>query len=233
VRDVSRLLEAAQTITVHEAASAVSAAPDVTIVFEDPDVVVVDKPPGLPTMAARDSAHALDSIVAARFPGAIAMHRLDRDASGLVLFSRNDRSRPSIQNAFDRGTVAREYLAIVDGHPRETRFTIDREIGPDPRDRRKQAVAPGARAITHVTVSSRGVDYSRAPASELAITIDTGRTHQIRVHLASIGHPILGDRLYAPPPVAARAPRLMLHAIRLRWPGGEATSTRPPELAIG
>jgi RluA family pseudouridine synthase len=238
VRDAARPLAAAQTVTVHEpigpagAGAGEAAAPAIVIVHQDADVVIVDKPAGLPTMAARDSAHALDSLVAARVPGAIPLHRLDRDASGLVLFARNDRARASIQQAFDRGDVAREYLAISDGQPREDRFTIDREIGPDPCDRRKQAVAPGARAITHVTVVARGLDASRAPVCELSIRLETGRTHQIRVHLASIGHPILGDRLYAPPPVAARAPRLLLHAIRLRWPGGQAASPRPPDFTI-
>jgi 23S rRNA-/tRNA-specific pseudouridylate synthase len=126
------------------------------------------------------------------------------------------------------------YLAVVDGAPTWDAIRLDAPIGRDPGDprRRRARVSGGDPAVTHAEVVRRGVDPGGAPAALVRARLETGRTHQIRVHLADAGHPILGDPLYAPPPVAARAPRLALHATRLAWPGGTAVSPLSAGLAV-
>jgi 23S rRNA pseudouridine1911/1915/1917 synthase len=115
---------------------------------------------------------------------------------------------------------------VCAGSPASDTFTIDAPIGRDPSDVKKRRVrgVNAEEARTQVRVVRRAANGS---ATLLAITLDTGRTHQIRVHLAHAGHPLLGDPLYAPPAIAARAPRLALHATRLAWQGGEARSPAP------
>jgi 23S rRNA pseudouridine1911/1915/1917 synthase len=232
VRDAEAVLAAALTVTVHDdpgtGAStpgvASTSTPPLTVVVHTADVLVVDKPAGLACQAERRGGPALDRAVQARHLGATLVHRIDRDTSGLVLFALNERSRAALARAMGEGAIEREYLAEVAGAPAEERFTIDAPIGPDPRARRRQAagVPGGLAARTHVEVVAR-----RSEGATLRCRLDTGRTHQIRVHLAHVGLPILGDPLYAPAAVAARSARLMLHAERLRWPGGEARSSAP------
>jgi RluA family pseudouridine synthase len=235
VRDPARTLVAGAKLTVYTAPADPEPARDATprVVVEGRDLLVVDKPARVSTQAGRHSALAFEALVARRYPGAVAMHRLDRDASGLVLFARTASGRKRLADAFRRGAVDREYVAFAHGHPREDQFTIESPIGPDPADRRRRraGVASGEHAVTHVDVAERGVDAHGDPACRMVVRLETGRTHQIRVHLASIGHPLLGDPLYAPAPIRSRAPRLALHAARLRWPGGEAEAPLPDDLA--
>lgn len=243
VRDPARPVAAGERIVVHEAASRESARvrpvgpftvrpEDIPVVFRGQGALVVDKPSGLPTQATREAAGGLDELVARRFPGAVPLHRLDRDASGLVLFAEGRAARARLADDLRSGRIERVYLALVAGHPAADRFTLDMPIGRDPGDpRRRRVHGAGAEpARTHVKVLRRGRLADGAPAAALSVTLETGRTHQIRVHLAAAGHPLLGDPLYAPPDVARRAPRLALHATRLSWPGGAAESPPPEEL---
>ncbi len=224
-RDPARLIAAGGRVTVYPPSETPAG---YRVVHEDPDVLVVDKPAGVPAQATRHAGGALDEQVAAAYPGAVALHRLDREASGLVLFARTPAARARLQPLFSRGAIHREYLALAEGLPASDSMTIDSPIGPDPADhRRRRAGVPGGEpARTRLTVVRR---FVTSAAVLLRVTLGTGRTHQIRVHLSSVGHPILGDPLYAPPGARARAPRLCLHATRLEWPGGAAESPMPDE----
>jgi 23S rRNA pseudouridine1911/1915/1917 synthase len=220
VRDAELRLGAGATVVVHEPAAATAGW---TIVHQSAALLVVDKPAGLPVVAPRAGGAALDEQVAARVPGALPLHRIDRDTSGLVLFTLDRAARQALTKDLASGRLVRVYLAVVAGAPPD-RITLDAPIGPDPADRRrfKADVPGGRRARTEVRVVARG-----AAATLVEARLVTGLTHQIRVHLAGAGHPILGDALYGGP----SAPRLALHAARLEWPGGQATSELPAELA--
>jgi RluA family pseudouridine synthase len=203
-------------ITVHEPAAATTT--PWQVVLHQAGVLVVDKPVGLSVMAARAGGAALDAEVAARFPGARCLHRIDRDTSGLVLFATDELARRRLAHALTEGRIERVYLARVSGTLAAAQ-DIDVPIGPDPRDRKRQAVkvAGALAARTHL-----------APLADhwVECRLDTGRTHQIRVHLAHLGHPVDGDALYGGAPAA----RLMLHAHHLAWPGGRTTAPWPAEL---
>jgi 23S rRNA pseudouridine1911/1915/1917 synthase len=228
-RDPARVLAAAQAVTVQPRVDRSGEQPVAwRLVHEDREVLVVDKPAGLAVQATREAGDALDEQVARAYPGATLLHRIDRDTSGLVLFVREDAARARLQAALGAGRIVREYLAVVAGAPPTAAFVCDAAIGPDPRDRRRQAArVPGGQAArTHVAIERRGLS-----ASLLRCRLDTGRTHQIRVHLADAGLPILGDPLYAPADVRAAAPRLALHATHLAWDLQHAFSPLPEDLA--
>ena len=174
-----------------------------TVIHEDDDIVVIDKPPGLVVHPA--AGHADRTLVNALLfhvkdlsgiggelrPGIV--HRLDRDTSGVMVIAKNDAAHRALTAAWS--SVRKEYLAVVYGIPKKSRATIDAPIGRDPRNRKRMAVAPGGRrAVTDYEV----VEPLRH-ASLVRCTLRTGRTHQIRVHLKSIGHPIIGDPLYSGP----------------------------------
>ena len=226
VEDPDRTLEAGERITVH-VADEVSAGPaSLAIVHADADVLVVDKPAGVPSQATREStAGALDRMVAEVEPGARLLHRLDRDASGLVLFTRTEAARPRFAAWLRAGAIERRYLAVAWGHVAAEAGRLERSIGRDPRDRRRMSAGQGRPARTVYRVLRRGRAASGAPTTLLEIDLETGRTHQIRVHLADAGHPLCGDRLYGREPAIER---LYLHACRLAWPGTAVTSPAPP-----
>jgi RluA family pseudouridine synthase len=222
VRDPALVLAAGQKIAVHDDERPAAPAARWRVIHEDARVVVVDKPAGLPSQATRgDAANALDALVRARFGDARLLHRLDRDASGLVLFARGSTTK-ELQDALAAGAIVRVYAAVVAGTPPAS-LLLDAPIGADPADprKRKAGVSGGEPARTRVTLVRAGVVTSLVEAR-----LETGRRHQIRVHLAGAGHPIAGDTLYGGP----AAPRLCLHAIRLEWPGGWAESPPPAEL---
>lgn len=214
---------------------------DVRVVWQDADLVVCDKSAGLtvhpcPSCPART----LVQRLIAQFPqlGALGgerpgiVHRLDKDTSGLIVVALSEPARLALSAAFARREVEKEYLALVSGRPAE-RGECHEALGRHPTARTRMAVVAESRGGR--PAHSRWRRLWSAPdgsVSLLAVRIFTGRTHQIRVHLAHAGHPLLGDKLYAPPAVAALAPRQMLHAWRLRFRhprSGEVISlTAPP-----
>jgi 23S rRNA pseudouridine1911/1915/1917 synthase len=191
----------------------------VTVVFEDDDIVVVDKAAGL--VVHPGSGHRTGTLVGgllARYdlagvgqpdrPGIV--HRLDRDTSGLLVVARSARAYEQLVEMLAAHDVEREYLAVVVGHPESNRGTVDAPIGRSARTPTRMAVRTGGRsARTHYEVVERFAD-----TAQLAVQLETGRTHQIRVHLAAIGHPVLGDPVYGRPD--ARSPRPFLHASSLK-----------------
>jgi 23S rRNA pseudouridine1911/1915/1917 synthase len=183
------------------------------VVFEDDEIVVIDKPRGLVVHPAAGNwtgtlvnaliAHCGDSlsgIGGVRRPGIV--HRLDKDTTGLMVVAKTDRAHASLSRQFAdhgrSGVMQRGYMAFVWGVPDRPKGTVEAPIGRHPRARDKMAVRPDGRgAVTHWEVLERYSGSDGAPvASLLACRLMTGRTHQIRVHMASIGHPLLGDDTY-------------------------------------
>lgn len=209
------------------------AAPDAdpgapVVVHEDAHVVALDKPAGLLCVPGRGEglAHNLWSLALRRWPSLRIVHRLDQATSGLVLFALDAGTHRALSAAFERREVHKRYEALVHGAPAADDGSIELPLAADWPNRPRQRVDPvhGRPSLTHWQVLARG-----APGCRLALQPVTGRSHQLRVHLAAIGHPVHGDRLYGPPDDAA--PRLMLHAHRLRLPhpagGGELVLESP------
>ncbi|HYW59543.1 MAG TPA: RluA family pseudouridine synthase [Xanthobacteraceae bacterium] len=183
------------------------------IVHEDDDLIVIDKPEGLVVHPAAGNrggtlvnaliAHcgaSLSGIGGVKRPGIV--HRLDKDTTGLMVIAKNDRAHRALAAQFAdhgrSGPLERGYLAFVWGVPDRPRGTIDKPLGRHPQARERMAVRAGGRtAVTHWEVLERydGAD-GKPVASLIDCRLETGRTHQIRVHLAAIGHPLLGDRVY-------------------------------------
>jgi 23S rRNA pseudouridine1911/1915/1917 synthase len=190
------------------------------ILHLDPHLVAVAKPRGLPSLPNGGFLeHTLLHLVRRRFPEAVPMHRLGRGTSGLLLFARTQEARRAVSVEWRAGRVAKEYRALVTGIPEREAFPIDTPIGlvPHPRLGQVHAASPHGRpALSHVRVLGE-----RDGNALVAVRIATGRPHQIRVHLAAAGHPLVGDPLYAPGGLPAREPGLpgdagyRLHAHRL------------------
>lgn len=210
---------------------AVSLEPDAAVPFEilyqDEDLVVINKPPGVVIHPA--AGHLQGTLVhglLARIkdlsgvggelrPGIV--HRLDKDTSGVLLVAKHDRAHLALSRQFKDRQVSKVYLALVHGLPAALSGHVDRPIGRHPVERKKMSVhAPqGREAYTEWKVREL---FKRSKAALLEVHPLTGRTHQIRVHLASLGHPIVGDALYGGcRPTGPKAPRQMLHAWRLSF----------------
>jgi 23S rRNA pseudouridine1911/1915/1917 synthase len=227
------------TIDVPEAVAAEPMAEDIAlyIVYEDEDIIVIDKPMGLVVHPAAGHetgtlvnaliAHcgaSLSGIGGVRRPGIV--HRLDKDTTGLMVVAKNDRAHQSLSAQFAdhgrTGAMRRGYLAFAWDVPNRQRGTVDAPIDRHPHAREKMAVRDGGReAITHwdVQESFHGRD-GKPIAALLACQLETGRTHQIRVHMAAIRHPCVGDLAYgADPTLAARLglTRQWLHAAQLTF----------------
>jgi 23S rRNA pseudouridine1911/1915/1917 synthase len=197
-----------------------------TVCYEDADLLVVDKPVGVaahpspgwtgPTVSGGLAAtgHLLATSGAAERQGIV--HRLDVGTTGLMVVAKSESAYSSLKDAFRQRTVDKRYAALVQGHPDPTRGTVDAPIGRHPSHDYKWAVIAGGRpSITHYET----VEAFRA-ATLLEIRLETGRTHQIRVHMAAIKHPCVGDLTYGADPTLARQLRLdrqWLHASDLRF----------------
>lgn len=212
-----------------------------SVVYEDADLLVIDKPAGMVVHPA--PGHRTGTLVNAvlhHVPGIAVggigrpgiVHRLDKDTSGLMVIAKSDAGHRSLIAQWNDRAVLKEYLALVHGVVEPDDATIDAPIARDPNHRQRMAVIrSGREAVTHFTVSERFPDCSL-----LEVIIDTGRTHQIRVHLAFIGHPVVGDKTYGSTrgAVSSDVPRQMLHASRLEFalPEGKRvsfTATPPPD----
>lgn len=174
------------------------------IVYEDADVAVVNKPQGM--VVHPSAGHTSGTLVNALLyhikdlsgingvirPGIV--HRIDKDTSGLLMIAKNDQAHATLAGELKSKKSLRKYLAIVHGHLPNDRGVIEAPIGRSEKDRKKQAVTgKGKEAVTRFQVLERFGDYSL-----IELTLETGRTHQIRVHMAYIGHPVAGDPVYGP-----------------------------------
>jgi 23S rRNA pseudouridine1911/1915/1917 synthase len=208
------------------------------IVYEDDDVIVVDKAAGMVTHPAHGatSGTLVNALLAhaGALPGeplrAGLVHRLDRDTSGLLVVAKNDAALSALGRAMQRRRISRTYLGLVQGVPEHARGRIDGPIGRDSRNRFRYAIAAdGKPAVTTYEVRASWKGFA-----ELVFTLETGRTHQIRVHAAAMGHPILNDPVYGHEDARFGLEGQALHAWRLafRHPTTRAEMTfeaEPPD----
>jgi 23S rRNA pseudouridine1911/1915/1917 synthase len=207
------------------------------ILYQDADLLVIDKPAGMVVHPAPGNRGGtlvnallhevgdLSGIGGVLRPGIV--HRLDKDTSGLLLVAKNDSAHGALADALRKRKVVRRYIAAAWGHAEQEEFTVDAPIGRHPTHRKRMAVVEGGRrAVTHFRVLERW----RA-ADLVQAQLESGRTHQIRVHLAHVGHPVVGDRVYGAArekgfsgvarswaaELARRVPRQFLHAAELRF----------------
>ena len=194
------------------------------VVYEDDDVIVVNKPVGLVVHPApghpdgtlvnallHHCGDSLSGIGGKKRPGIV--HRIDRDTSGLIIAAKNDAAHAALSAQLSDHTLSRTYECLVSGNMKQDSGTVDAPIGRSSADRKKMAVVPGGRrAVTHWEVVAR---YSGV--THLRCRLETGRTHQIRVHLAYIGHPILGDTVYGAKKPVPGLTGQCLHATGLRF----------------
>ena len=199
---------------------------DVPVVFVDDDVIVVDKPPAMVVHpGAGNAGGTMVSGLLARFPELAGVgesdrpgvvHRLDKGTSGLLVVARTPRAYESLVAQLSARTVERTYLALVWGHPEPATGVVDAPIGRSRRDPTRMAVSStGREARTRYEVRQRFTQP--IDASLLECRLETGRTHQIRVHLGAIGHPIVGDPRYRGARTSFPAPRPFLHAHALAF----------------
>ncbi len=203
------------------------------VIYEDDDLLVIDKPAGMVVHPAPGHSHGtlVNAVLGhvpnlavggSRRPGIV--HRLDRDTSGVIVVAKTDRAYTSLVHQWQERGVEKRYVALVAGDVEESEATIDAPVGRDPKQRQRMAVVrTGRPAVTHFRVLTRV-----GGASLLDVQIETGRTHQIRVHLDFIGHPVVGDHVYGNRTSDTLADQLGLmrsflhaHTLGLMLPGGE------------
>ncbi|MPM68425.1 Ribosomal large subunit pseudouridine synthase D [bioreactor metagenome] len=194
------------------------------VVYEDDDVIVVNKPKGLVVHPApghpsgtlvnallHHCGSSLSGIGGVLRPGIV--HRIDRDTSGLIIAAKNDLAHQKLASQLQDHTLARTYECIVVGNLKDDAGTVDAPLGRSPADRKKQAVVQGGRrAVTHWEVIARYPGFTH-----VRCRLETGRTHQIRVHMAHLGHPILGDTVYGAKKPVPGLQGQCLHATGLRF----------------
>jgi 23S rRNA pseudouridine1911/1915/1917 synthase len=208
-------LAAGEAVTVAEQAAEAppeEPAPAFEVVHEDEHVLVVDKPAGLvvhpaPGHKGPTLADAIDGFV---------VHRLDRDTSGLLMIARTEVVRDALQAQLKARQVRREYLALVSGHPEAETGTVDAPLG---RDRRRRTVMSTRTDVPRDAVTHFEVERRLPRTALLRVRLETGRTHQIRAHLAAIGHPVCGDPAYGGRACGGRLglDRQFLHAASLMF----------------
>lgn len=185
------------------------------ILYQDEDVVFVDKPSGLLSVPGRGDALAdcLIDRLRAVFPDILLVHRLDRDTSGVVVFALNGVAQRALGHQFEARKTRKHYVARVWGHVADSVGRVDLPLIVDWPNRPRQMVC--AQTGKPAQTDWKLIRHEEGGTSRLRLTPVTGRTHQLRVHMQALGHPILGDTLYATGP-ALNFPRLMLHAQSLR-----------------
>jgi tRNA pseudouridine32 synthase/23S rRNA pseudouridine746 synthase len=183
-------------------------------VYQDVRLLVLDKPSGLLAVPGRGPLlrDCLSARVQSVLPRALVVHRIDRDTSGLLVMALDADAQRELSRQFAERMVEKRYVAVVFGCPPEPQGTIDLPMRKDFEHPPRHKIDPagGRSAQTSWRVVERFADRSRLELRPL-----TGRSHQIRLHLATVGHPVLGDNLYAHPEALSMAPRLLLHAERL------------------
>lgn len=194
------------------------------IIYEDNDIIVVNKPKGMVVHPANGNPdgtlvnailaickNSLSGIGGELRPGIV--HRLDKDTSGLIIVAKNDKAHINMSEQIKERNVKKTYIALVRGNVPEEEATINMPIGRSTKDRKKMAVTKnGKQAITHFKVLKRYSKYTL-----LEIKIETGRTHQIRVHMAEIGYPVVGDAVYSNGKNEFGIEGQMLHAYKLEF----------------
>ena len=199
---------------------------DLKILYEDDDIIIINKQPGIVVHpgAGTKSATIVNALMnrfenfADHFsdksrPGIV--HRLDKDTSGCLIIAKNQINLDKLISLFKRHKIKKTYLALVAGHIKDPKGTINSKIGRHPVNRKKMAILgnSGKEAITHYKVLDKFI-INNTPASAVEIDLETGRTHQIRVHMASIHHPVLGDKTYGGHQKTTLS-RQLLHAWKL------------------
>tara|TARA_R110002072_G_scaffold94299_3_gene208455 strand:+ start:16213 stop:16875 length:663 start_codon:yes stop_codon:yes gene_type:complete len=190
--------------------------PYLSIIYQDDDLLVLDKPSGLLSVAGRQAIHkdSLQTRVQRVFPTATVVHRLDMSTSGIMLMALNKQSHRHLSRQFQNRQVSKRYIARVFGLPSQKQGSVDLPLICDWPNRPKQKVdlETGKPSLTHWRVISKSEYWSI-----LELEPVTGRSHQLRVHMQSIGHPILGDKFYAHDEAFSMSPRLDLHATYIKF----------------
>lgn len=224
------------TVTVDLSAPRITVGRDVAFIHHDAHLAVVWKPAGMLSVTAphRRQETTLVGAVGRKLGQVHVVHRLDEQTSGLMLVARTEEAQAGLKAALERRDISRRYLAIVDGHCRAEPWTVDAYMVRDRGDTRRGSLPEGApvpegaqRAVTHF----RRLEVLRRRASVLEARLESGRTHQVRIHADDSGHPVLGDPLYGGHRIIRRAPRLALHAAWLSFTHpvtGEALSFHAP-----
>lgn len=214
------------TIQIEEPKSSKLEAQDIhlDIIYEDNDIVVINKPKGMVVHPGNGNPdNTLVNAVLAHCKGSLSgiggeirpgiVHRIDKDTSGLIIVAKNDKSHINLSEQIKNHEVTKIYTALVKGNISEDEATIDMPIGRDKKDRKKMSVTrDGKEAVSHIKVVKRYGNYTL-----IRVKIDTGRTHQIRVHMAKIGHPVVGDEVYSSGKNEFGVKGQMLHSTILKF----------------
>lgn len=214
------------TIQIEEPKSTKLEAQDIplNIIYEDNDIIVINKPKGMVVHPGNGNPdNTLVNAVLAHCKGSLSgiggeirpgiVHRIDKDTSGLIIVAKNDKSHINLSEQIKNHEVTKIYTALVKGNISEDEATIDMPIGRDKKDRKKMSVTrDGKEAVSHIKVVKRYGNYTL-----IRVKIDTGRTHQIRVHMAKIGHPVVGDEVYSSGKNEFGVKGQMLHSTILKF----------------
>jgi len=192
---------------------------NLTYIYQDESLIIVDKPAGLLSVPGKSEPDCLEARIREDFPNALTIHRLDMATSGVMVFAQTPQAQRHVGLQFEKRMIEKVYIASVSGKVLNDEGEIHLPLIADWPNRPKQKICheTGKPSQTYWSVIARENTETR-----MRLMPKTGRSHQLRVHMLAIGHPILGDRLYAPDEAFSAAPRLLLHAntIKLRNPIG-------------